>query len=142
MKYKYTNELKGFNDTQTCICGNKVYINKQEVIGYDYNIRHIICYGVCSCGRKVIYFNKIIIDKGRFLSNGVEILIDSDHILVTNNNLLIRGCCATNCHGGLIIGPTPMPIGGFMSLQSIDRYLGDSKASLAWAKSVKKEFNK
>jgi trigger factor len=86
--------------------------------------------------------NKIIIDKGKFLSNGVEILIDSDHILVTNNNVLIRGCCATNCHGGLIIGPTPMPIGGFMSLQNIDRYLGDSKASLAWAKSVKKEFNK
>ena len=84
--------------------------------------------------------NKVVIDKGRFLCNGVEILVDSDQILVTNNNTLISGCSSTNCHGGLIIGPTSNPIGGFMSLQGISRYLGDSKASLAWAKSIKEEF--
>lgn len=84
--------------------------------------------------------NKVTIDKGRFLCNGVEILVNSDHILVTNNNILISGCSATNCHGGLIIGSTPIPMGGFMSLQAVNRYLGDSKASLAWAESVKKEF--
>jgi len=83
--------------------------------------------------------NKVIIDKGRFLCNGVEILVDEDHILVTNNNTLIQGSSAINCHGGLIIGLTPNPIGGFMSLQGINRYLGDSKASLKWAKSVKTE---
>jgi trigger factor len=84
--------------------------------------------------------NKVVINKGRFLCNGVEILVDDDHILVTNNKMLLRGCAAVNCHGGLIIGSTPVPIGGFMSLQGVDRYLGDSKASLAWAESVKKEF--
>lgn len=85
--------------------------------------------------------NKVTIDKGRFLCNGVEILVNSDHILVTNNSILISGCSTINCHGGLIIGSTPKPIGGFMSLQGVNRYLGDSKASLAWAKSVKKEFS-
>ena len=108
MKYKYTNELKGFNDTQTCICGNKVYINKQEVIGYDYNIRHIICYGVCSCGRKVIYFNKIIIDKfnsiprkeecmmcGREMEKGFELIIE--HHLNYEYNITTILC--PSCHG-------------------------------------------
>lgn len=84
--------------------------------------------------------NKVIINKGKFLCNGVEILVDDDHILVSNNNTLLSGNSAVNCHGGLIIGHTPVQIGGFMSIQNIDRYLGDSKASLDWAESVKKEF--
>jgi len=84
--------------------------------------------------------NKVVIDKGRLLCNGVEVLVDSNHILVTNSSTLISGCSATNCHGGLIIGSTPMPIGGFFFLRKINRYLGDSKASLAWAEAQKKEF--
>jgi hypothetical protein len=84
--------------------------------------------------------NRVVIDKGRLLCNGVEVLVDSNHILVTNNSILISGCSAINCHGGLIIGSTPVPISGFFALPKVDRYLGDSKASLAWAESLKKEF--
>jgi len=84
--------------------------------------------------------NTIAIDKGRFLCNGVEILIESDYILVTNNNTLIQDNAASNCQGGLIIGSNPIHIGGFMHLSSIDRYLGDTKASLAWVESIKAEF--
>lgn len=84
--------------------------------------------------------NKVTIDKGRFLCNGVEILVQSDYILVTNNNMLVQGCSAFNCHGGLIIGSTAIPIGGFMHFQNIDRYLGDTKASLAWVESTREEF--
>lgn len=84
--------------------------------------------------------NKVVIDKARFLCNGVEILVESDQILVTNNNTLVSGCSSTNCHGGLIIGLTSRPIGGFMSLQGISRYLGDSRASVAWAKSLNEEL--
>lgn len=80
-----------------------------------------------------LFPDSVIIDKRRFLCNGVEILVDSDHILVTNDNTLIRSCSAVNCHCGLIIGQTPVQISGFISLQSIERYLGDSKAALASA---------
>lgn len=83
--------------------------------------------------------NKIIIDKGRFLCNGVEILVDTDKILITNNNTLIRGCSAINCHGGLIIGRLFQPIGGFMRVTHVNRYFGNSKESLAWAKSIKED---
>ena len=81
--------------------------------------------------------NKVVIDKGRFLCNGVEILVDSDQLLVTNNNTLISGCSAINCHGGLIIGSSQKPIGGFMYIQGVSRYIGNSKASLEWSKSMK-----
>ena len=84
--------------------------------------------------------NRIIIDKGRFLCNGVEVLVESDYILVTNNCTYIKSGSAINCHGGLIIGPTPKPIGGFMSLQGVNRYLGNSKEALEWVKSLEKEF--
>jgi len=81
--------------------------------------------------------NKVVIDKGRFLCNGIEILIDTNHILITNNNTLIQKCSAINCQGGLIIGRVSSPIGCFMRVDNVNRYLGDSKASLKWAKSLK-----
>jgi len=80
--------------------------------------------------------NKVIMDQGRLLFNGVEILIYEDHILVTNNNTLISGCTAHNCHGGLIIGPNKESIGGFMNISNVSRYLGDNRKSIKWAKSV------
>ncbi len=84
--------------------------------------------------------NKVVIDKGRFLCNGVEILVDSDHISIPNTTC-ISGCAAVNCHGGLIIGPTPVPIGGFMSLQEVNRILSNIKHVWTWDELVKKEFN-
>ena len=80
------------------------------------------------------------IDKGRFLCNGVEILVDNDMLLITNNNTLIRGCIAVNCQGRLIIGPVSQPIGGFMRIDGVNRYLGNPKASLDWAKSIEHEL--
>lgn len=74
--------------------------------------------------------NKVIINRGRFLRNGVEILIRPTNILVTNNAMLISGCSANNCYGGLIIGHHLNPIRGFMALNSIPRYLGDNSEAL------------
>ncbi len=84
--------------------------------------------------------NKVTIDKGRFLCNGVEILVYSDHIIVANNNTWISGCRIKNAHGGLIIGRTPKRTNCFMRLGRVDRYLGDSKTSSARAKSVKEKL--
>lgn len=85
--------------------------------------------------------NKISIKKGRFLFNGVEVLINEDHMLITNNNMLLQENYTENVQGGLIIGSTPKPIGGFMHVQKVNRYLGDSKESLKWAKKMKQEFS-
>lgn len=78
--------------------------------------------------------NKVIINRGRFLRNGVEILVRPKNILITNNSSLISGCSATNCYGGLIIGHHDKPIGGFMVMGGIPRYLGDRKEALKFEK--------
>ena len=80
--------------------------------------------------------NKIIINKGKFLLNGVEILIRPNNILITNNSFVISGSGAHNCHGGLIIGHEDKPLGGFMKIAKIDRYLGDRKEALKFEKEV------
>lgn len=74
--------------------------------------------------------NRVIISRGRFLINGVEILVRPTNILITNNSTLLSGCHAHNCHGGLIIGHHDKPIGGFMVLPSIPRYLGNRSEAL------------
>lgn len=74
--------------------------------------------------------NKVIINRGRFLRNGVEILVRPTNILVTNNATLLSGCHAHNCNGGLIIGYHEQPIGGFMALGGVPRYLGDRSEAL------------
>lgn len=77
--------------------------------------------------------NRIHISRGRFLCNGVEILLTPEYLLVTNNNILVKGCSAVNCPGGLIIGHHDKPLGGFMRLDGVPRYLGDRQASVKWA---------
>jgi hypothetical protein len=78
--------------------------------------------------------NKVIINRGRFLRNGVEILVRPKNILITNNSFLISGNSVTNCFGGLIIGHHDKPIGGFMAIGGIPRYLGDRKEALKFEK--------
>ncbi|EIE1271962.1 MULTISPECIES: hypothetical protein [Vibrio] len=78
--------------------------------------------------------NRVVINRGRLLRNGVEILIRPSNILVTNNSMLLSECHAHNCYGGLIIGHHDKPIGGFMALQSVPRYLGDRTEALKFEK--------
>lgn len=78
--------------------------------------------------------NKVIINKGRFLCNGVEILIKPTNILITNNSTVINHCHTNDCYGGLIIGPHNEPINGFMNLTDIPRYLGNRSEALKFAK--------
>lgn len=78
--------------------------------------------------------NKVIFKRGRFLSNGVEILVRPSNILITNNSTIIKGCSAINCFGGLIIGHHEKPIGGFFAMDGISRYLGSNKEALKFEK--------
>lgn len=62
--------------------------------------------------------NKVVINRGRFLRNGVEILVRPSNILVTNNATLICGCRAHNCHGGLIVGHHEQQMGALWHLEA------------------------
>ncbi len=74
--------------------------------------------------------NKVVINRGRFLRNGVEILVRPTNILITNNSGLISRNHAHNCFGGLVIGHHDKQIGGFLVLPNVSRYLGDRAEAL------------
>lgn len=66
-------------------------------------------------------------------------MVRPTNILVTNNATVLSGCHAHNCYGGLIIGHHDKPIGGFMRLDGISRYLGDRKEALKFEKECKEK---
>lgn len=74
--------------------------------------------------------NKVTINRGRFFCNGVEILVRPTNILITNNAMLLKDCGTRNAAGGLIIGHHDKPLGGFMTITNVPRYLGDRKEAL------------
>ena len=80
--------------------------------------------------------NQIVINRGRFLLNGVEILVRPQYVLLTNQKMLWKGCEAHGVPGGLILGPNTQDLSGFMHISAINRYLGDRSEALAWAKEV------
>lgn len=78
--------------------------------------------------------NRVVINRGRLLRNGVEMLIRPTNILITNSSTVISNCRAHNCQGGLIIGHHDRPLSGFMALGGVPRYLGDRTEALRFEK--------
>jgi hypothetical protein len=75
--------------------------------------------------------NRIVVNRGRFLRNGVEVLVNPDSIVI-NGQGRISGCSAINCPGGIIVGPHQQQLGGFLAIRNVPRYLGDRSAFERW----------
>ena len=78
--------------------------------------------------------NKILVNRGRFLLNGVEIIIRPGQLLVTNNATLLSGCTFHRVPYGLVIGRLPVEVGCCFRLENVSRYLGDNSEALRWAR--------
>lgn len=78
--------------------------------------------------------NKIVVNRGRFLLNGVEIIIRPDHLLVTNSRTRLSGMTVHRVPFGLVIGRLPAQVGCCIYLKDVPRYLGDNSETLRWAK--------
>jgi hypothetical protein len=74
--------------------------------------------------------NKIMVERGRFLRNGVEVLVRPSNILITNNAAFLSGCGTENVPAGLVIGPHRNPLPGFMAFPKVPRYLWDRTEAL------------
>jgi trigger factor len=80
--------------------------------------------------------NRIHINRGRFLCNGVEVLVRPDHVLVTNNAALFSGNTVIGGMRGIAIGPHRTPLPAAIALESVSRYQHDPKAAIAWAREM------
>jgi trigger factor len=78
--------------------------------------------------------NKIVISRGRLLHNGVEIIIQPSHVLITNNHTLLSGNRVTDCPGGLTVGSRSGQFGSAIAITQVPRYLGDRSEAIRWAR--------
>lgn len=125
-----------FNRPVLCISNNHLFYSIQpwdiQLVGRVLTIREqhrkiLIEIEFCPPG-------KVKILRGRFLRNGVEVLVRPENILITNNAFVVRGNRVHNCLGGLIIGHHEQRISGFMTVSGVSRYLGDRKEALRFEK--------
>lgn len=70
---------------------------------------------------------EIIIEKGRLLRNGVEVLIGPGYLFVSNTSGLFRGIDTMNCPVGIAIGDPVPEYGGGLSISQVPRYMFDRK---------------
>jgi trigger factor len=83
--------------------------------------------------------NRIHVIRGRFLCNGVEVLVRPDHLLVTNTAALFQRVSFRNVPYGVVIGPHGPGVGGAVTIPDVPRYLGDRSEALRWAREATEE---
>ncbi len=85
--------------------------------------------------------NAVRIERGRFLLNGVELLIHPDYVIVANLGCEIRGDVGENCQAGIVIGPHRQQPGCMTRMPSVPRYLGERSESSKWVQDMFPEFS-
>jgi trigger factor len=83
--------------------------------------------------------HRISINRGRFLKNGVEILIRPNQVIIANNGATFSGIAATNWPAGIVIGPHEKRISAIISLARVSRYRHEQKFVDEW---ITNEFEK
>lgn len=78
--------------------------------------------------------NRIVINRGRLLCNGVEIILRPDHLLITNNATLMSGCEVAQSTYGLRIGGQSGAGGAAFAVDRVPRYVGNRSEAIKWAK--------
>jgi hypothetical protein len=83
--------------------------------------------------------NRIKLERGRLLFNGVEFLIRPDYLLCMNNAMLIRHFIARNNSIGLRFGRDAGGYGSGIAVPLVSRYGIDRRAVLRWVRKQMRE---
>jgi hypothetical protein len=79
--------------------------------------------------------NTIIVNRGRFLFNGVQILINRTYLVIGNSESLFSGCTFfAPC--GIMIGKNNIGIHVGVFIENLERYNTDNSKTLKWIKEV------
>jgi len=114
-----------------------------ELIGTNLTIRE--GHGIILLNIEFSPPNKIKINSGRLLRNGIELLIKPTKVIITNNQITIEQNRSINCNAGLILGKShpSKTYSGFFKLTNtpryIDRYKGPTISETDWI--IEKERN-
>ncbi len=78
--------------------------------------------------------NRVVVRRGRFLRNGVEVLVGPEHVVIVNKSGRLTGNIMKNVRAGIVIGPHKPPLPGVIKMENVSRYLGDRAAVKRWVK--------
>ncbi|MGF1619004.1 MAG: hypothetical protein ACFCUR_00140 [Rhodomicrobiaceae bacterium] len=81
--------------------------------------------------------NKISVNRGRFLLNGVELLVRNNRVLLVNNANIISGCEGRGAATGLALGEYSLGLPSIFTMGTIERYKVDRERALKF----EKEYN-
>jgi len=79
--------------------------------------------------------NRIIFKRGRFLFNGVEILLNGKYQAITNNSMVLSGN-TFKCPCGIMVGKNNTGLGTGIHIENLSRYNSDHADTLKWIKEV------
>ena len=65
--------------------------------------------------------NRIVINRGRFLRNGVELIVQPEKVVIMNNQATFSGIVVKNIYGGVLIGPHEEPISAIIKVLKVPR---------------------
>lgn len=78
--------------------------------------------------------NEIFISRGRFLYNGVEVVVNPGYALIVNNRTLLAGNSATGCANGLVLGTAEEESEAMIRIPDISRYGAQAREeAVQWA---------
>lgn len=84
--------------------------------------------------------NRVVVSKGRFLHNGVEVVVAPRYALITNNRTLLTGNSAHGCANGLVLGTSDEESGAMVRIAGVPRYSDRTrKEAITWAEEKVKE---
>lgn len=71
--------------------------------------------------------SRIVINRGRFLRNGVQILVRPNKVVIANNGGTFSGLQTRNWPAGILIGPHERPLPAIIALKQVPRYSHDKR---------------
>jgi hypothetical protein len=77
---------------------------------------------------------KVVVKRGRFLRNGIELLITPNWCAFLNNCFLFQRVGIINCGAGLILGEDATSMGAVFRFSGIPREGWDRASAIRWAR--------
>jgi hypothetical protein len=85
---------------------------------------------------------RVVVKRGRFLRNGVELFVTPGWCAILNNRAFFRNVGIKNCNAGLVLGNEPLGAGAAVKIGGIPREGWDRNSAIRFMRQVAADPNK
>jgi hypothetical protein len=138
----FLNVVDPYNRLVLQIFGNELTVNllawDVEIVGTHLIVREGL--GKILFDIRFVLPHTVVIERGRFLRNGVELLIVPSWGAVLNNPIFFSNVGMINCFQGVALGIEPGPTQAAFRFENIPRYGWDRAKAVRWARDSVKQM--